>query len=382
MGAAHAGRPFFCPYGTKSAIHYKRMLFRARMSGYRTSGGTFSAGQWQQRGSKMEVLHVDGVKKSFRGDMSFSSREVLHGVSFSAGAGEILGFLGPNGAGKTTTIKVILGLLRPDSGSVQIFGRSLGDRRVLKRVGYLPENPYIYPHLTLSEFLRFCADLSEVPAKEAAASVSEVISLVGLGEHSRRRTKGFSKGMLQRAGLAQAILHDPDLLILDEPFSGLDPIGRKTVKDILLDLKGRGKTIFFSSHILPDMEALCDRACIIKDGTIIRTVGLADVFRIGEGMVEITARGCPVSELDPVSGYLDSVAVNGEEIFLVVRKQELVRTVVQHLYNRGAEVLKVTNHHPSLEDVFIGEISGDKVKEKKNDGIRHYAGHATGGGEQ
>ena len=349
---------------------------------YGAAGGTFSAGYRQQRGSKMEVLQVDGVKKSFRGDMSFTAREVLHSVSFSAGSGEILGFLGPNGAGKTTTIKIILGLLRPDSGSVQIFGRSLGDRHILKRVGYLPENPYIYPHLTLTEFLRFCADLSEVPANEAAARVRDVISLVGLEEHSRRRTKGFSKGMLQRAGLAQAILHQPDLLILDEPFSGLDPIGRKMVRDILLDLKGRGKTIFFSSHILPDMETLCDRACIIKDGTVTRIVGLAEVFRIGEGMVEIAARGCPVSELDPVAGYMDSVAVNGEEIFLVVKKQELVRTVVQHLYNRGAEILRITNHHPSLEDVFMGEINGDKAKEKKNAGIRYYAGHATGGGEQ
>lgn len=330
----------------------------------------------------MEVLQVDGVKKSFRGDMSFKSREILHGVSFSAGNGEILGFLGPNGAGKTTTIKIILGLLRPDSGSVQLFGRSLGDRSVMKRVGYLPENPYIYPHLTLNEFLRFCADLSEVPAQEAVLRVREAVSLVGLEEHSDRRTKGFSKGMLQRAGIAQAILHDPDLLILDEPFSGLDPIGRKMVKDSLLDLKGRGKTIFFSSHILPDMEALCDRACIIKDGTVIRTVGLSEVFRIGEGMVEITARGCSVSELDPISEYMDSVAVNGEEMFLIIKKQELVRTVVQHLYNCGAEVLKVANHHPSLEDVFMGEINGNITREKKSAGRRHYAGHAAGGGER
>jgi ABC-2 type transport system ATP-binding protein len=330
----------------------------------------------------MEVLQVDGVKKSFRGDMSFSSREVLHGVSFSAGEGEILGFLGPNGAGKTTTIKIILGLLRADSGSVKIFEKGIGNRAVMKMVGYLPENPYIYPHLTLSEFLGYCADLSEVPAGGAAERIREVISLVGLEEHSGRRTKGFSKGMLQRAGLAQAILHDPDLLVLDEPFSGLDPIGRKTVKDILLDLKERGKTIFFSSHILPDMEALCDRACIIKDGTIVRTVGLAEVFRIGEAKVEVTARGCSLADLDPVAQYMDSIAVNGEEIFAVVRKHELVRTVVQHMYNCGAEVLMVANHHPSLEDVFMGEIGGRQAVEKGSGAKKQYAGHATGGDAQ
>jgi ABC-2 type transport system ATP-binding protein len=368
------------------------MVLRALLPGYRTSGVVFFAGPrrrkgvrkafWIQRCTEMEVLQVDSVKKSFRGDMSFSSMEVLHGVSFSAGKGEILGFLGPNGAGKTTTIKIILGLLRADSGSVRIFGDPQGGRQVMRRVGYLPENPYIYPHLTLTEFLGYCADLSDVPAGVRSSRVSEAISLVGLEEHARRRTKGFSKGMLQRAGLAQAILHDPDLLILDEPFSGLDPIGRKTVKDILLDLKGKGKTIFFSSHILPDMEALCDRACIINEGTITRCIGLAEVFRIGEGMVEIAVRGCSQSELDPVSGYLDSVAVNGEELFLVVRKQELVRTVVQHLYNCGAEVLKVSNHHPSLEEVFLGEINDKRTIEKESMDKKHYAGQATGGGRR
>jgi len=330
---------------------------------------------------KMEVLNVEDVRKSFRGDMSLARREVLHGVSFSAGRGEILGFLGPNGAGKTTAIKVILGLLRPDSGSVSMFGEPAGGS-VMRRVGYLPENPYIYPHLTLREFLCYCADLSEVPSNIADERVNGCITLVGLEEHADRRTKGFSKGMLQRAGLAQAILHDPDLLILDEPFSGLDPVGRKTVKDILLGLKEKGKTIFFSSHILPDMEALCDRACIIGDGTIVRTVSLAEVFRMGEGRVEITARGCPAGDLDPVSDYLESVALNGEEIFLLVKKNELVRTVVQHLYNSGAEVLKVSNHHPSLEDVFIGEIGDRKQKREKPVTEREHAGQVTGGGSR
>jgi ABC-2 type transport system ATP-binding protein len=304
----------------------------------------------------MEVLHLEGVRKSFRGDMSFTRREVLHGVSLSAREGEILGFLGPNGAGKTTTIKIILGLLRPDAGSIEIFGEPAGGRSSRSRLGYLPENPYIYPHLTLWEFLRFCADLSDIPASAAEERVGQTIELVGLGEHAQRRTKGFSKGMLQRAGLAQAVLHDPDLLILDEPFSGLDPIGRKKVKDILLGLKEAGKTIFFSSHILPDMEALCDRATIIEKGRVVRSVSLAEVFRMGEGRVGITARGLDPQGLDPVSEFLDSVAVNGEEIFITVKRHDLVRTVIQHLYNRGADVLGVSNQHPTLEDVFMGEI--------------------------
>jgi len=304
----------------------------------------------------MEILKVEEVRKSFRGDLSLRRHEVLHGVSLYAAAGEILGFLGPNGAGKTTTIKIILGLLRPDSGSVTIFGSRAGGREAARRVGYLPETPYFHPHLTLREFLEFCGGLSGLSGDSLRGRVAETISLVGLEHHGTRPLKGFSKGMLQRAGLAQAILHDPDLLILDEPFSGLDPIGRKTVRDILVDLRHRGKTIFFSSHILPDMEALCDRTTIIKDGVVTRSVTLDEVFRLGEGRVEVTARGCAPQTTHDLTDYVESAQCSGEETFLLVRRQEYVRTIIQYLYRSGAEVLRVANHHPSLEDVFLSEL--------------------------
>jgi ABC-2 type transport system ATP-binding protein len=315
----------------------------------------------------MHALRVEGIKKSFRHSMSLAKREVLHGVSLHASPGEVLGFLGPNGAGKTTTIKIILGLIRPDCGTVTIFDRPAGDRRSLARVGYLPEMPYFYPHLTLSEFLGFCGAMSGLEPRELSSRLTETVELVDLASQSRKRLGTFSKGMLQRVGLAQAMIHDPDLLILDEPFSGLDPIGRKSVRDILVGLKGRGKTIFFSSHILPDMEALCDRTCIIREGIIGKVVSLDDLMRLGQGMVEITARGARADTLGAIGDRLDSVTERGEEMFLVVREQRFVRSVIECLYDHGAEVLEVVNRHTSLEDVFLEEIArpGKPVKKKR-----------------
>jgi ABC-2 type transport system ATP-binding protein len=335
-------------------------------------------GGFKEEQGSMEVLKVEKITKSFRADMSLVSRKVLHGVSFHAETGEILGFLGPNGAGKTTTIKIILGLVKPDSGKVRIFGEAAGDKSAMRRVGYLPENPYLYPHLRLSEFLEFCAGLSDIPKRRIPGRTREIISMVGLNDHSGRRLKTFSKGMLQRAGLAQAILHDPDLLILDEPFSGLDPLGRKKVRDILMDLRRNGKTIFFSSHILPDMESLCDRTTIIRDGVVTKSVGLGEILRIGKGDIEIKARGCTGDTLEPLKPLIDSADISGPEAFIVVKKQDFVRTVVQHLYNSGAEVTGMAARQPSLEEAFIVEVTGRPQRREQRD-EEHMIGQMTGG---
>jgi ABC-2 type transport system ATP-binding protein len=305
----------------------------------------------------MHVLRVDGVKKHFRNDMSPARHEVLHGISFHAREGEILGFLGPNGAGKTTTIKVILGLIRADAGSVAIFDRPVGDRKSMARIGYLPEMPYFYPHLSLEEFLGFCGALSGVAAGELTDRVAKAVETVDLAAHRERRLKTFSKGMLQRAGLAQAILHDPDLLILDEPFSGLDPVGRKMVRDVLIDLRNRGKTIFFSSHILPDMEALCDRVCIIRDGIIVKSIGIPELVKLGEGAVEVTATHWRPGMFSGIEPYVSVKRETGEEVFLIVRERRFVRSVIEQLYAAGAEVLEVAGERRSLEDLFMKEIS-------------------------
>lgn len=311
----------------------------------------------------MNVLQVENVRKSFRSEISLARREVLHGVTFYAGRGEILGFLGPNGAGKTTTIKLILGLARPDSGLVSVFERHAGDRSVMSRIGYLPENPYFYPHLTLKEFLLFCGRMSGVDGRSLETLMLEAAERVGLSASIDKRLKGFSKGMLQRAGLAQTILHDPDLLILDEPFSGLDPLGRAMVRDLLLELKGRGKTIFFSSHILPDMEVLCDRTCIIREGVIVRSIGLDELMSLEKGMVEITVRHCDREAVEAVGDYIESILERGEDITLLVKNREFVRAVVQGLYNHGAEIVRIEPQHATLEEIFIGEITGGKKVE-------------------
>ena len=324
----------------------------------------------------MTILRANDVRKSFRGDMSLRKREVLHGVSFEAGPGEILGFLGPNGAGKTTTIKILLGLIRPDAGSVTIFDRPAGQGGAMGRVGYLPESPYFHPHLTLGEFLFFCGRLSGLGGRRLRRRIGEVVETVGLAGHEGKRLRSFSKGMTQRAGLAQAVLHDPDLVILDEPFSGLDPLGRVMVRDILVDLRRRGRTIFFSSHILPDMEALCDRTLIIRDGRVARTIGLGELDRLGEGQVEIVARGAAPERIEAVADYLVSSKTRGGEILIVVRSGAFVRTVVTHLYNGGAEVLRIANRHRSLEEVFLDEIGAAGGRE----GERAAAGIAAGTG--
>ncbi len=317
----------------------------------------------------MDVLAVDNIKKSFRREISLARKEVLHGLSIYVNSGEILGFLGPNGAGKTTTIKIILGLIKPDSGEVKIFDHPVGDRRAMSRIGYLPELPYFYPHLSLEEFLTFCGQMSGMERRVLRHRVDEVIRLVELADHRYRRLKDFSKGMIQRAGLAQAVLHDPDLLILDEPFSGLDPMGRIQVRDILLGLKDRRKTIFFSSHILPDMEALCDRACIINEGTVVRWASLDELTRMGEGKIEVATRYCGADVLEDLTDYVESTDSLGDESFLVVKEQKYLRTVLMHLLNNGAEVLRVENRHPSLEDVFISEVSGVR-KGRDGDGMK------------
>jgi ABC-2 type transport system ATP-binding protein len=318
----------------------------------------------------MNVLNVDGIKKHFRNDMSLAKREVLRGVSFHAREGEVLGFLGPNGAGKTTTIKVILGLIKANAGSVTIFDRPPGDARSMARIGYLPEMPYFYPHLSLSEFLGFCGGMSGVGRADLSGRIDRITEMVDLTPHRAKRLKTFSKGMLQRAGLAQAILHDPDLLILDEPFSGLDPVGRKMVRDILVDLKKRGKTIFFSSHILSDMETLCDRVCIIRDGIIAKSVALDDLLKMGEGTVEVTARGWRADMLQGVKEYVESARTTGDDVFLVVREQRFVRPVIERLFDGGAEVLAVVNRHRTLENLFLQEIArpdARTAKEKKEE---------------
>ena len=211
-------------------------------------------------------------------------RLILSDVSITVKEGEVFGFLGPNGAGKTTTMKCLLDLVPPDEGEVRIFGQMMS-RDIRRIIGFMPENSYIYRHLTGREFLAFNARFFDIPAEEIPARVDALLERVGLSHAADRRLATYSKGMLQRASLAQAIIHEPKIIFLDEPMSGLDPLGRRLVKDIMLELRARGTTIFFNTHILSDVESICDHFAIIHRGSIIAegrvsdlTVPLEDFF--------------------------------------------------------------------------------------------------------
>jgi len=224
------------------------------------------------------AAHIDNVSKVYRrshlGKMTLTLG--VESVSFSIQEGEVFGLLGLNGAGKTTTIKLLLGLLFPTSGQVSLFGQQLPDLKIMNKIGYLPELPSFYKYLTVVELLDLYATLSDLPALVLRERAPKVIAQVGLAAHLKKRLGDYSKGMLQRAGLAQALLHDPAMLVLDEPVSGLDPLGLKEMRQLVLDLNQQGKTIFFSSHIISEAEKLCHRVGILHQGRLARLIERKD----------------------------------------------------------------------------------------------------------
>ena len=228
----------------------------------------------------MEMLKIDSMSVAFGGVRA------VDGLSLTLGEGEILGFLGTNGAGKTTTIKTVIGLLRPSAGSVSVLGGDPSDGAVRARLGYMPEIAYYYPYLNARELLAFYGGICGMEARTIRVRSDELLERVGLAEHAKRPLRTYSKGMLQRAGIAQALLNDPELLVLDEPFTGLDPLARIHFRELLGELKARGKSIFFSSHELGETELLCDKVAIMKRGRCIYQGNVKDIAGSGEGNLE------------------------------------------------------------------------------------------------
>lgn len=228
----------------------------------------------------MEVVKLDGVVKTF------GSMHAVNKLSLTIQKGEILGFLGTNGAGKTTTIKMMLGFFRPDGGSLSVLGGDPCYADTRKKIGFMPETAYYYPYLNIRELLAFYGGLCGMPKAQIRVRSEELIVRVGLESAGPRLLRHYSKGMLQRAGIAQALLHDPDLLILDEPFTGLDPLARIQFRDLILELRQRGKTIFFSSHELSEAELICDRVAILKEGALVWCGALGEVAGNGERNLE------------------------------------------------------------------------------------------------
>src|SRR5437773_4007954 len=249
------------------------------------------------------VLKTVGLSKSYKvGHIWQRSRPALQGLDLEVRRGEVFGYLGPNGSGKTTTLKLLLGLLRPDAGEIHVLGRPWMDPAWRYRVGYLPENPYLYDYLTPQEYLDYAGRLFGMPASERRERSAQLLHRVGLAESARVPMRRFSKGMLQRAGLAQALLNDPELVFLDEPMSGLDPIGRHMVKEVILDLRSRGRTVFFSTHILSDAESLCDRVGLLRAGRLVTVGRLDDILRIDVSHLEVLVSGVDAGLLDRLGG--------------------------------------------------------------------------------
>jgi ABC-2 type transport system ATP-binding protein len=299
------------------------------------------------------VLRVTGLFKHFHKPFTRKIVTAVRGVSFEVVAGEIFGFLGPNGAGKTTTIKMLMGLIAPSGGTMEILGTRAPSPAVMGRVGFLPENPYVYPYLSPREFVTLCGRLCGLGGRDLRDRTIRVIERVGMGAAIDRAVRTLSKGMLQRVALAAALVHDPELLMLDEPMSGLDPVGRKEVRDLILEEKRRGRTVFFSSHILSDVEMLCDRVCILRQGEIVVAGALRDLLSAGNRHSEVTVGGASKVLRDALATIASATREVGDLLVMDVRGDEAVRDVVQRALADGARLESVTPKRETLEDLFV-----------------------------
>jgi ABC-2 type transport system ATP-binding protein len=302
------------------------------------------------------IVRVEGVVKDFRPGFGVRRKRVLHGVTFEVNEGEIFGFVGPNGAGKTTTLKILMGLIRPTEGSASILGNDVEESEFRHQIGFLPENPYFYPFLTAREILDFYARLSGVPARHRGRRVEEILELVHLEHAADARLRTYSKGMLQRVGVGQALIHDPKVVFLDEPMSGLDPIGRKEIRDVILSLRAAGKTVFMNTHILHDVEMICDRVAIIVKGAI-RHQGCIDDFLPDAGRhTDIVVAQLSPETVEQIEERFEvEMRGLGERVELRVSEKD-VHAVLDRIMTMGAEVVSVTPHRNSLEDVFLDVV--------------------------
>lgn len=289
----------------------------------------------------------------------FGDKVAVADLTLTVERGEVFGFLGPNGAGKTTSLKMLLGLIAPTAGEGQVLGAPLGDPRGRMKVGFLPEHFRFHDWLKAGEFLQLHADLYRIPRAVSRRRIPELLDLVGLGEHVHKKLHTFSKGMLQRIGLAQALLNEPALVLLDEPTSGLDPGGRRLVRDVIHDLREQGTTVFLNSHLLSEVEITCDRVAFIKKGEVVHASGLQSLVD-GELTVQVRARrptGMDRASWEGVlvglSRWSPNVRVDGEHISLTLASEADLPTINRYLVEHGAEVYGLTPHKLSLEDLFI-----------------------------
>jgi ABC-2 type transport system ATP-binding protein len=312
----------------------------------------------------MDAIRVDALTKHYTSGFWRPRPYVaLDALTLQVHQGEVFGFLGPNGAGKTTTLKLLMRLIFPTSGSAEILGKPLGDIAVKRRIGYLPENPYFYDHLTAEELLEYFAGLFGLDSRRARAQ--RLLDEVGIGAERRLQLRKFSKGMLQRVGIAQALINEPELVFFDEPMSGLDPIGRREIRELILRLRDRGCTVFFSSHVLSDAETLCSRVAMLAGGRLVAVDSLRELnaFRI-RGW-EVVVSGMTDANLQQLTR--DAIIVRstrlGEERHAVeVPPSTTPEAVLPALTSGGAHVVSLQPLRDTLEDLFIQKVRGAETR--------------------
>ena len=302
------------------------------------------------------AVDIRGLSKSYRiGHLRGRRRQALRDLSLQVPRGVVFGCLGPNGSGKSTTLKLLLGLLFPDSGSATILGQPLGARAARQSLGYLPENPYFYDYLTPNEYLDYAGRLFGLPPGARKDRARELLDLVGLAQAADVHMRRFSKGMLQRLGLAQALVNRPELVFLDEPMSGLDPLGRRSVREIILRLKAEGSTVFFSTHILSDAETLCDEVAVLRGGSVVAKGRLDQILSLDVTHMEVLVSGLGAQEVSGLPAGVEIFRTMGERLVLHVPEKELGSLVVA-VEQRGGRVLSVLPVRQSLEDYFFAEM--------------------------
>jgi ABC-2 type transport system ATP-binding protein len=299
------------------------------------------------------AISCSRLSKTYR--LGFRARKVeaLAALDLAVEAGSIYGFIGPNGAGKSTTIKILVGLVRPSTGTAALFGRSIEDPRARLSIGYLPENPSFHDFMRPLEVMRYLGRLSGLSGADLDRRAEALIDRVGLGQARDLTVRKFSKGMVQRLGLAQALVHDPPLLILDEPMSGLDPIGRKEVRDLILELRGQGKTVFFSTHILPDVESVCDRVGMVFKGRLMKEGALQGLLDGTVRAVEIRCAGLSPAQLEALAPVTGAVTPLPEGHAFTSPSLEAANLAVARLQAAGGRLLSLQPHRESLEETFV-----------------------------
>ncbi len=309
---------------------------------------------------QIKALKVQSLTKEYRS--GFWGRKVcaLNGLNLEVDPGEIFGYLGTNGAGKTTTIKTLVGLMKPTQGSAEIFGRSISNPHTRKNIGFLPENPYFYEYLNAEESLRFYYSLSLKPDRQLNKRISEILELLELSHARYVRVRDYSKGMRQRLGIAQSIIHEPKIIFLDEPLSGLDPVGRLLIRNIIFRLKDLGITVFFSSHILSDVEMICDRIGLLRKGKLVNCGYLSEILSTKTQKNEYTLENVNPDSIEMIKNISERTVIEGNRVRVIIQDGEKSKMAWDLIVKKNITLVSLIPQKETLEEYFIRVESRDK----------------------